>query len=62
MGATMTPEQVRAAMPPEVLELCDACRERFGARLLYLETESVKLGRDVIPEVDFANVQKGEER
>ncbi len=58
----MTPEQVRAAMPPEVLELCDACRERFGARLLYLETESVKLGRDPVPELEFSNVQRGGER
>ncbi len=58
----MSVNDTRAAMPPEVLELCDACRERFGARLLYLETESVKLGRDPVPELEFSNVQTGGER
>jgi hypothetical protein len=49
----MTAEEVRAAMPADMLELCDACRERFGARLLHLETATVKLGRDPVPELDF---------
>lgn len=45
----MTPEQVRAAMPPDMLAVCEAVKSRFpGMRLLHLETPTLTLGRDVV--------------
>jgi hypothetical protein len=44
----MTPEQVRAAMPPEMLKVCEAVKARFpGMRLLYLSADALTVGRDV---------------
>lgn len=47
----MNANEVRAAMPPEMLKACEAVKARFpGMRLLYLETPTLTLGRDVVDE------------
>lgn len=40
-----TPSEVRAAMGPEMTAWAALMRERFGARLVYLRTPSLTLGR-----------------
>jgi len=44
----VTAAEVRAAMPPDMREACDALRARFGAKLIYLSAGDVKLGREVL--------------
>ena len=43
----MTAAEIRAAMSvdPELLHLADALRERFGARLTWLKTADIEVGR-----------------
>jgi len=43
----MTADEIRAAMSvdPELLSLADALRERFGARLVWLKTADIEVGR-----------------
>jgi len=43
----MTADEIRAAMSvdPELLSLADALRERFGARLVWLRTAGIEVGR-----------------
>jgi hypothetical protein len=45
----MTAEEVRAVMAsePELLALADALREKFGAKLVWLKTEAVEIGKPV---------------
>ena len=40
----MTAEQVRAAMPRDMRETCEALKSRFNARLVYLETSTLTAG------------------
>lgn len=40
----MTADQVRAAMPPDMVAACEALKARFGARLVYLETPTLTIG------------------
>jgi hypothetical protein len=48
-------EQIRAAMPPEMLAVCEAVKVRFpGMRLLYLRTDALTVGRDVVDEAKEA--------
>ena len=43
----MTPEQVRAAMPPEMVRACDALKDRFGVKPVYIQTPTLQLGLDI---------------
>jgi hypothetical protein len=46
-----TADQVRAAMPREMLKVCEAVKARFpGMRLVYLRTDALTVGRDVVDE------------
>jgi hypothetical protein len=40
-----TAEQVRAAMPEDLLAFCDAARQTFNARLVHLSTPTLTIGR-----------------
>jgi len=40
----MTATEVREAMGPEMCEIADMLRARFGARLTYLKTAEVVMG------------------
>jgi hypothetical protein len=40
----MTAEETRAAMPPDMLSVCDKLKATFSAKLLHLETPAVSLG------------------
>jgi hypothetical protein len=43
-----TPEEIRAAMPPEMLKALDELKRVFGAsKLKYFETPTIKLGKDI---------------
>lgn len=42
----MTADQIRKAMGGELCALADTLRERFDAKLVFLETPDVKLGKD----------------
>lgn len=37
-------EKIRAAMGPELCAVADALREKFGARLVWLETSTLTIG------------------
>lgn len=51
----MTAAEVRAAMPPDMLKACEAVKARFpGMRLLYLSTDALTVGRDVVDEAKEA--------
>jgi hypothetical protein len=39
-------EDIRAAMGPEMCTVADALRDTFGAKLVYLDTLAVKIGKD----------------
>jgi hypothetical protein len=58
----MTADQVRAAMPADMLAACDALKARFGARLLHVETENFAVGRDPCPEFDAVECRRECER
>jgi hypothetical protein len=47
----MNANEVRAAMPPEMLKVCEVVKARFpGMRLLYLSTDALTVGREVADE------------
>lgn len=45
----MTADEVRAAMGPDMCAVADALRERFGAKLEWLRTDSLELGKPLPP-------------
>lgn len=38
--------EIRKAMGPELCELADVLRDQFGAKLVYLQTPTMNIGRD----------------
>jgi hypothetical protein len=42
----MTAEEVRMAMGPEFCGLADELRERFGAKLVWLKSGALEIGKD----------------
>jgi hypothetical protein len=42
----MTAAEVREAMGPEMCAFADAMRDRFGAKLCWVRTDSVELGSE----------------
>lgn len=42
----MKAEQIRNAMGPEFCAVADGLRETFDAKLVFLETPTVKIGKD----------------
>lgn len=53
-------EKMRAAMGPELCSIADALRETFGAKLIWLETPTVKVGTE--PEQGTVTQWQGERR
>jgi len=42
----MTAEEIRKAMGPEFTSVADQLRERFGAKLVWLKTDSLEIGKE----------------
>lgn len=56
----MTADEVRQAMGSEFSALADELRERFGAKLVFLKTAQVTLGKDPSADAVLANGQRDE--
>lgn len=42
-----TAEQVRAAIPDDMLRVLDLLKETFGAKLVFVATETLTMGKEI---------------